>query len=642
LIVPLSIAAPAAVAGLKYLDARLGLTYDYRLIGSAFKAQFWLGLKEKKDRLNFFYVLEDHAKGKQANEILLIFGGQQWTYKEVYEIALKYGTWLKTKYNIKPKEIVAMDFMNSEKFIFIWFGIWAIGAKPAFINYNLTGKALAHCIRVSTSRLAFVDPEVADHVTQDVRDELSAVQFEILTPELEADVMSTEGIREPDAVRTDDKSRNMGILIYTSGTTGLPKGAILSWAKIHVGTGFIPPWMGFTKKDVLYTVSWCLRAFSISNTIQCMPMYHTSASLLGFCNALNNGAAFSLGKKFSTKTFWQDCRATNATIIQYVGETCRYLLAAPPQFDPATGENLDLKNSVRIAFGNGLRPDVWNRFKERFGIEAIAEFYAATEGSSGCWNFSRNNFSKGAIGRNGTLGGLLTKAGSALVQVDWETEAPWRDPQTGFCKVVPRGEPGEMLYKLDADDIPKKFQGYFNNKGSTESKIMRNVLVKGDAYFRTGDMLSWDDQGRMYFNDRIGDTFRWKSENVSTNEVSEALGNHAAVHEANVYGVELPHHDGRAGCVAIVLAEEPTEWLLKDLASHAHTRLPRFAVPLFLRLTKNMVITGTNKQQKHVVRSQGVNPEKTGEDELYWLKNGTYVKFRKQDWEALTGGKVRL
>jgi hypothetical protein len=266
LIVPLSIAAPAAVAGLKYLDARLGFTYDYRLIGSALKAQFWLGLKEKKDRLNFFYVLEDHAKGKQANEILLIFGGRQWTYKEVYEIALKYGTWLKTKYNVKPKEIVAMDFMNSEKFVFIWFGIWAIGAKPAFINYNLTGKALAHCIRVSTSRLAFVDPEVADHVTQDVRDELSGVQFEILTPELEADVMSTEGIREPDAVRTDDKSQNMGVLIYTSGTTGLPKGAIVSWTKIHIGTGLIPPWMGFTKKDVFYTVSRCL-LLSISLTL---------------------------------------------------------------------------------------------------------------------------------------------------------------------------------------------------------------------------------------------------------------------------------------------------------------------------------------------------------------------------------------
>jgi len=373
-----------------------------------------------------------------------------------------------------------------------------------------------------------------------------------------------------------------------------------------------------------------------------MPLYHSSASVLGFCNAMNVGATFALGKKFSTKVFWKECRESKATVIQYVGETCRYLLAAPPQIDPTTGENLDLKNDVRIAFGNGLRPDIWNRFKERFGIEAIAEFYSATESSSGSWNFSRNDFSKGAVGRIGTFGSLLVGSTMAIVELDWETEMPYRDPKTGFCKVVPRGEPGELLYALDAADINKKFQGYFNNKDSTESKIMRNVLKKGDAYFRTGDMISWDKEGRSYFNDRIGDTFRWKSENVSTNEVSEALGSHAAVHEANVYGVELPHHDGRAGCVAIVLAEEPSERLLADLAKHVHEKLPRFAVPLFLRLTKNIVVTGTNKQQKHVVRAQGVDPEKTGEDELFWLKNGTYVKFSRQDWEELNRGRVRL
>jgi acyl-CoA synthetase (AMP-forming)/AMP-acid ligase II len=373
-----------------------------------------------------------------------------------------------------------------------------------------------------------------------------------------------------------------------------------------------------------------------------MPLYHSSAAVLGFCNILCLGATFSLGRKFSTKTFWPECRDSKATAIQYVGETCRYLLAAPPQLDPATGENLDQKNDVRVAFGNGLRPDIWNRFKERFGIEGIAEFYSATEGASASWNFSRNDFSKGAIGRNGSVAGLLMNASVAVVELDWETEMPSRDKKTGFCKKVPRGDAGELLYKLDADQIESKYQGYFNNKDSTESKVMRNVFEKGDAWFRTGDMVSWDSQGLTYFNDRIGDTFRWKSENVSTNEVSEALGNHAAVHEANVYGVELPHHDGRAGCVAIVLAKEPSERLLSDLAKHAHATLPRFAVPLFLRLTKNMEVTGTNKQQKHIVRSQGVNPEKTGQDELFWLKNGTYVKFRKQDWEELNGGRVRL
>ncbi|KAH8756484.1 hypothetical protein F5882DRAFT_432097 [Hyaloscypha sp. PMI_1271] len=625
--VPLAFAAPAALASLAYLDARTGLSYDWAWLGNGIYSQFTTALKEKRDRLNVFYKLEEHALGKHANTILLIFEGRQWTYKEVYQTALKYGTWMKTRYNIKPKDIIAMDFVNSEKFIFIWLGLWAIGAKPAFINYNLTGKALAHCVRVSTTPVVLVDSSIKDYITQEVQDELPSVQFEIFDSKLEAEAVSTEGIREPDDVRTDDKSHNMAILIYTSGTTGLPKGAIVSWKKILVAAGLVPPWMGMTKRDVFYT---------------CMPLYHSSASILGFCNVLSLGATFSLGRKFSTKTFWQECRDSKATVIQYVGETCRYLLAAPPQMDPATGENLDQKNDVRVAFGNGLRPDIWNRFKERFGIEGIAEFYSATEGSSATWNFSRNDFSKGAIGRNGYFAELLMNAAVGIVELDWATETPYRDPKTGCCKKVPRGETGELLYKLDADQIELKFQGYFNNKDSTEGKIMRNVFEKGDAYFRTGDMVSWDNQGRTYFSDRIGDTFRWKSENVSTNEVSEALGNHAAVHEANVYGVELPHHDGRAGCVAIVLAEEPSDRLLQDLAKHAHAKLPRFAVPLFLRLTKNMETTGTLKQQKHVVRSQGVNPDKTGQDELYWLKNGTYVEFRRQDWEELNGGRVRL
>ena len=354
------------------------------------------------------------------------------------------------------------------------------------------------------------------------------------------------------------------------------------------------------------------------------------------------GATIHLGRKFSTKTFWKDCRTSNATVIQYVGETCRYLLSAPPEIDASTGENLDQKNNVRMAFGNGLRPDIWNRFKERFGISEIAEFYTATEGTAGAWNFSRNDYSKGAIGRLGSLGKLITYSTSALVELDWETEQPWRDPKTGLCRRSKLGEPGELLFELDANDIESKFQGYFNNTSGTEGKIMRNVLKKGDAWFRTGDMIIWDDEGRSYFSDRIGDTFRWKAENVSTNEVSEALGNHPAVHEANVYGVELPHHDGRAGCVALVLAEKPNEKLLNDLARHAKDRLPKFAVPVFLRLITEMQLTGTNKQQKHVVRMQGVDPEKVGEDVIYWLKDDTYTRFTEEDWRELNAGRVKL
>lgn len=386
-----------------------------------------------------------------------------------------------------------------------------------------------------------------------------------------------------------------------------------------------------------------------------MPLYHSAASILGFITTLTAGATIGLGRKFSNKTFWPEVRACKATVIHYVGETCRYLIAAPPQIDPVTGENLDTKNDVRMAFGNGLRPDVWNTFKERFGITAIAEVYAATEGAAGSWNYSLNDFSKGAIGRFGFFGNLLVGKGAAVVELDHITDLPSRDPKTGFCTRVPVGEPGELLYALDPQNPSANFQGYFNNPTASNSKILRNVLTKGDAWFRTGDMVRVDHEHRTYFHDRIGDTFRWKAENVSTNDVSEALGAHPAVHEANVYGVELPHHDGRAGCVALHLAEQPTPHLMTSVAQHAMSTLPRFAVPLFVRIEAGAGAveeddalgplgnrTGTNKQQKHILRAQGVDPEKAGDDQLFWLRNGSYVPFGKADWTELKGGRVKL
>jgi acyl-CoA synthetase (AMP-forming)/AMP-acid ligase II len=256
----LALAAGAASAGLAYINAKTSLFYDYSLISPVIKGAIALRVRERKDRSNVFYDIEQHAQGKFANKPLLSFEGRQWTYKEVYQTALKYGTWLKTKYHIMPKEIVAIDFMNSEKFIFLWLGLWSIGAKPAFINYNLTDKALAHCIRVSTARIVVVDPEVQQNVTQDVRNELPNVQFEVLTPELEAEPMATEGVREPDSTRSEDAPTNMAILIYTSGTSGLPKGAIVSWQKIIVASIIIRSWSFFTNKDILYTVSTLIYA----------------------------------------------------------------------------------------------------------------------------------------------------------------------------------------------------------------------------------------------------------------------------------------------------------------------------------------------------------------------------------------------
>lgn len=251
----MALAAPAAVAGLAYVNAKASLFYDYNLIVPGLKGQVKIALREKKDRLSLFYILEDNAQGKLANKTFMTFEGQQWTYKEVYQTALKYGTWLKKKYHIMPKEVVAMDFMNSDKFVFIWLGLWSIGAKPAFINYNLTDKALSHSVRVSTARVVLVDPEVQHNITEGVKNEVPNIQFEFFGPELEVEAMTTEGVREPDSTRSEDKPSNIAILIYTSGTTGFPKPAIISWQKLISSGAFVPGWCAFNKNDILYTVS---------------------------------------------------------------------------------------------------------------------------------------------------------------------------------------------------------------------------------------------------------------------------------------------------------------------------------------------------------------------------------------------------
>ncbi len=375
-----------------------------------------------------------------------------------------------------------------------------------------------------------------------------------------------------------------------------------------------------------------------------MPLYHSSACLLCLSPVLYRGSAIAIGRKFSNHTFWPDVRKFNATAVQYVGETCRYLLAAPPQVDPVTHENLDRKHAVRVALGNGLRPDVWNRFKDRFGIETIAEFYGATEGTMATFNLSRNDFTLGAVGRNGWLYDLVMRRNVAFVPVDWTSDTPMRDPASGFCRRCKFDEPGEMIFRLLPDNIEERFQGYYGNKGATESKILRSVFRKDDAWFRSGDVMLHDAEGRLFFHDRIGDTFRWKSENVSTTEVAHCIGLHPDIVEANVYGIALPNHDGRAGCAALVLHHPVSPAFLHDLHGHLEKGLPRFARPLFLRILQDTSAhtTGTNKQQKHVLREQSADPSKIGSDALFWLKDGAYVPFDLSDWAQLEAGKVKL
>ena len=421
--------------------------------------------------------------------------------------------------------------------------------------------------------------------------------------------------------------KDSALLIYTSGTTGLPKAAHVPWDKTRGSAIAVGNLLQLKPED---------RYFSA------MPLYHTAASILCVSAILGVGCTYVMAPKFSPRTFMRQVVETDATAMQYIGEMCRYLTVAPPT-------PYDRAHKLRVAFGNGLRQDVWQPFKDRFGIDTIIELYGATEGIGAQFNISRNDFSRGAIGRYNLISGLLNDLSQALVKFDHDADEPWRDPSTGLCKRSQYNEPGEFVAKLDPKAIQDKFLGYLGNQKATDSKILRDVFAKGDAWYRTGDLLRQDKEGRMWFVDRIGDTFRWKGENVSTAEVSEALGSHPAVKEANVYGVQLPGHDGRAGCAALLLRDGQVmdDALRRDLAAHVKKQLPKYAVPLFLRLVKGeLEITGTVKQTKVQLRNEGVDPAQVGEDEILWLPSqgaqDAYKPFSKQDWETLGSGQAKL
>jgi acyl-CoA synthetase (AMP-forming)/AMP-acid ligase II len=544
---------------------------------------------------------------------------------------LKYATWLKQRHSINSRQIVAMDFTNKPDFIWIWFGLWALGAIPAFINYNLEGAQLVHCVKVSTAELFLVDEEVA-HVLDNVdtrtaieeadgeRKKCSIVVFDANTA---AVVATWRGERPPDEMRSRALLSDCAILIYTSGTTGMPKPAIVSFQKILLSADFVPRWMGMTSADRFYSS---------------MPLYHSSASVLGVNTVLNAGATMILGHKFSISRTLAELRESRTTIFQYVGETCRYLLTAPPSLE-------DKNHSVRIAFGNGLRPDVWRAFKSRFCIDTIAEFYATTEGNLASWHLQKGEYGIGAIGRNGILTSAFLGKDVKIIKLDYDTEAPLRDSKTNFCVQVQPNEPGELIWRLDPNNTKAQYQGYFGNESASNEKILRNVFVKGDAWFRTGDLQRRNSDGLWYFMDRLGDTFRWKSENVATADVAAVVGTNPSVEEAAVYGVCLPGHEGKAGCAAIVLKDGHCAQQFAASFEQTVKGLPRYARPVFVRIVKSLEKTGNNKIIKRALQEAGVDlgPNSQLRD-VWWCPRPShgYIPFEKKDWNSLGAGNVKL
>jgi fatty-acyl-CoA synthase len=334
-----------------------------------------------------------------------------------------------------------------------------------------------------------------------------------------------------------------------------------------------------------------------------------------------------LSDKFSVGCFWSDIARWDCTLFQYIGELCRYLLKAP-------ASEFEASHRLRLACGNGLRGDIWQAFQVRFAIPRILEFYAATEGNFSLYNVEGK---PGAIGRIPPL--LAHRFPAAIVHVDPELGVPVRNTD-GLCVACARGEVGEAIGRIGtADGGGGRFEGY-TNAAETEKKILRDVLVKGDAWFRTGDLMMLDEAGFFHFVDRVGDTFRWKGENVATSEVNEAVVDCPGVIDASTYGVEVRGADGRAGMAAIVVDDR---FDLREFGDHLARRLPAYACPVFVRICKTLDNTETFKQKKQGLIGEGFDPKRV-KDQMFFKDpaSGAYRPIDVTSHARILEGLIRL
>jgi fatty-acyl-CoA synthase len=540
------------------------------------------------------------------------------TYRTLSERMHQYARWALDE-GIAHGEVVCLLMTNRPEYLAAWLGITSVGCVVSLLNTSLPGPALAHCINVVQPKQLIVAAEFSAQLSAALPQLSPGLgiwthgdsQTSFPRIDLAIDRKSCEALdaREQRTPTITDRA----LYIYTSGTTGLPKAANVTHARILQWSRWFAGLMAAQPEDKMYN---------------CLPMYHSVGGVLAPGAILVAGGSLVIREKFSASHFWTDIARWDCTIFQYIGELCRYLLHAPPSAQ-------DTAHHIRIACGNGLAAEVWDRFKERFNIPQVLEFYAATEGGVSLFNVQGK---PGAIGH--IPGYLAHRFAPAVVKFDVEQGEPVRDAQ-GYCIRCAVNEAGEALGQVagDAASIGSRFEGY-TDKAASEKKILRDVFEPGDAWVRTGDLMRKDPQGYFYFVDRIGDTFRWKGENVATIEVAEALCAFPGVKHANVYGVTIPSTEGRAGMAAIV-TEVPLD--LTCLRRHLASCLPAYARPLFLRLRNDVEVTGTFKYSKTELVRQGYDPSASS-DLIFFdhPESGTFTSLSHELYQSIQAGGIRV
>ena len=564
-----------------------------------------------------FPVLIEILADRFGATLALLSDRECLTFRALAERANQYARWAVGQ-GLAAGDVVCLLMPNCPEYMAIWLGITRARGIVSLLNTNLTGDSLAHSINLVAPKHVIVGADLVDSfaaVSPRLAPGVKSWAHGQGTqgfPRIDHEIQRIAGDRLESFECPPPSIMDTALYIYTSGTTGLPKAAKVSHFRLMQWSHWFAGMMDTRSSDRMYN---------------CLPMYHSIGGVVATGATLVNGGSVVLRQRFSASHFWDDVVKWNCTLFQYIGELCRYLVNSPPH--PREAEH-----RLRLCCGNGLRPDVWDEFKRRFRIPQILEFYAATESNFSLYNCEGK---PGAIGRIPSF--LAHRIPVALVKFDIETGEPIRNEE-GFCIRCSANEVGEAIGKiLDGASSGSRFEGY-TDKEASDRKILRNVFVNGDAWFRTGDLMRKDESGYFYFVDRVGDTFRWKGENVSTTEVADLISAYPGVIEAVVYGVAIPGTEGRAGMAAVVVSED---FGLVAFRQHLAERLPEYARPLFLRIRGEIEMTATFKPKKQDLSREGYDPAVTA-DVIYFNDRvrQSFVKLDAVLYERLQTGNVRL
>ncbi|CAG4952138.1 unnamed protein product [Parnassius apollo] len=550
-----------------------------------------------------------------------VMGESCLTFREGDEFSNRIA-WYFKRQGFKTGEVIALFMETQPEYVFIWLGLAKIRVTTALVNTNLRGTQLIHCLKIADCKAVVFGDEMAGAI-KEIQHEIRDIPlFQFNSPDrpsasilqgtaplaTELAEMSSDALTDVEPA----KPRDTLMYIYTSGTTGFPKAAIITNIRYLLIPLGVHNSGRLSARDIIYDP---------------LPLHHTAGGVLGAGQCLILGCTVVLRKKFSASNYWSDAAKYGCTVSQYIGEICRYLLTVPK------GPH-DRAHNVKVIVGNGLRPQIWQEFVDRFGVERVLEFYGATEGNSNLVNLDSK---MGAIGFLSRLVSSIYPL--TLVKCDEITGEILRD-ENGRCITCGPHEPGLLLGKIDPKKAILTFSGYAD-KTASEKKMVRNVRVENDCYFNTGDILVMDHYGYFYFKDRTGDTFRWRGENVSTAEVEGVISNLIGLKDTVVYGVTIPHVEGKAGMAAI--ADPDNKLNLTELAKGMTSALPVFARPLFLRILPEPPLTATFKLKKKELIEQGYNPS-LNSDPIYFLdqKTESYVPVNDKLYNDIVQGNIKL